>query len=211
MRFVKHTLALLFIVPAFILFFQQSQAVANMSEARGELENTVTRVLAELRKPELKNPATRGAVLAEVETIIRGLFSFEELSMRSVGPEWQNFTPEQRQRFSSAFETLLRVNYLEKLDGYNGERVSFLGESSSSKGDKVEIKTSVDIKGKPVPVNYRMLKQGRWMVYDVIIEGVSMVQNYRSQFQSILAQGGAEKLIEQVRAKAEEARANSKG
>jgi len=199
--------ALMLAVMAVVLWHTVSFAAT--SEARGELEKTINQVLAELHRPELKNPGTRTAVLSRVEGIIRRLFNFEELSMRTVGPSWKNFTPDQKQQFMEAFETLLRETYLEKLDGYNGEVVSYLGETSSSKGDKVEIQTSVNIKGKPVPVSYRMLKKGRWVVYDVIIEGVSMVQNYRSQFQSVLAQGNVEKLIDLVRVKAQEARAHN--
>ena len=74
----------------------------------------------------------------------------------------------------------------------------------------MEINTSVNIKGKPVPVAYRMLKKGQWEVYDVIIEGVSMVQNYRSQFQQVLVSGDAEKLIQLVREKADAAKAYNK-
>lgn len=208
-RYIRSFPTILLLVLVFAAL-QQSPAFAAQSEARQELEKTINEVLAQLEKPELKNPATRNTVLSRVEVIVRRLFSFEELSMRTVGPEWKNLNPDQKQRFTAAFETLLRESYLEKLDGYNGEQVSYLGETSSAKGDRVEIQTSVNIKNKPVPVNYRMLKKGRWVVYDVIIEGVSMVQNYRSQFQSILAQNGPEKLIEQVRIKAEEARAHNK-
>lgn len=180
------------------------------SQARQELEKTVNEVLAELQKPELKNPATRNAVLARVEKIVDRLFSFEELSARTVGAAWHKFTPDQQKRFINAFTTLLRETYLEKLDGYNGETVTYLSETASQKGDKVEINTSVTIRGKPVPVAYRMLKKNQWEVYDVIIEGVSMVQNYRSQFQQLLISGDVEKLIEQVRVKAEEVRAHNK-
>lgn len=199
--------ALLLAVMTIVLW--QNVSFAAPSEARTELEKTINQVLTELQRPELKNPGTRTAVLSRVEGIIRRLFSFEELSMRTVGPSWKNFTPTQKQQFMEAFETLLRETYLEKLDGYNGEIVNYLGETSSTKGDKVEIQTSVNIKGKPVPVSYRMLKKTRWVVYDVIIEGVSMVQNYRSQFQSVLSQGNVEKLIELVRVKAQEARAHN--
>jgi phospholipid transport system substrate-binding protein len=181
------------------------QALA-ASEARQQLEATINEVLTELKKPELKNPATKGAVLNKVEGIIRRLFSFEELSMRTVGQEWRKMTPDQKQRFMNAFETLLRESYLDKLEGYNGEQVSYVGESSSTKGDKVEIKTTVNIKDKPVPVDYRMLKKGRWVVYDVIIENVSMVQNYRQQFQDIVSREGPERLIELVQAKAQGAK-----
>lgn len=206
-RSIKKFLAVA-LLPALLL--AASPASAAPSEARVELENAINKVLAELSKPELKNPATRDAVLNRVEAIINTMFSFDQLSMRTVGPKWKEFTPDQKKRFTEAFEDLLRERYLKNLDGYNGETVSYLSEVSSTKGDKVEIKTSVNIKGKAVPVDYRMLKTGKWVVYDVVIEGVSMVQNYRSQFQSVLAKGDAESLINQVRAKAEEARVENK-
>ena len=198
------------ILLAGLCLWNPGAAQAAPSLAHQELERTINEVLAELQKPELKNAATRNAVLSRVEKIIDRLFSFEELSSRTVGPNWNKFTPDQKKRFIDVFTTLLRENYLEKLDGYNGETVTYLSETSSKTGDKVEINTSVTIKGKPVPVAYRMLKKTQWEVYDVIIEGVSMVQNYRSQFQQLLLSGDPEKLIEQVRVKAEEARAHNK-
>jgi phospholipid transport system substrate-binding protein len=175
------------------------------SEAGQALDDTVTAVLVELKRPELKNPATRAAVLERVEKIITNLFSIEELSMRTVGPNWKNFTADQKKRFIEAFSDLLRERYAGSLDGYNGETVSYTGEVPiGGGGDKVQIDSTVSIRGKPVPVSYRMLKKGKWVVYDVIIEGVSMVQNYRSQFQSVLQKGDAEELITLVRAKATE-------
>lgn len=193
------------LLPLFCVILLQSPAQA-ASQPRMELEKTINAVLSELQKPELKNPASRDAVLQRVEGIIRGLFSFQELSMRTVGPEWKNFSPDQKNRFTTAFETLLRETYLEKLDGYNGELVNYTGELDLGK-NRVEIQTTVNIKNKPVPVNYRMIQRGKWVVYDVVIEGVSMVANYRSQFQNVIARDGAEKLIELVRVKADEAKA----
>ena len=185
-------------------------SVAAPSEAHQELERTINEVLVELQKPELKKPATRSAVLARVEKIIDRLFSFEELSARTVGPNWNKFTPDQQKRFITVFTDLLRETYLERLDGYNGETVSYLNETTNKQGDKVEIATSINIKGAPVPVAYRLLKKIQWEVYDIIVEGVSMVQNYRAQFQQLLVSGDAEKLIEQVRIKAGEAKEHNK-
>lgn len=179
------------------------------SEARQQLEKAITSVLAELDDPALHSEPGRKAVLARVEAIIHNFFDFGELSMRTVGPQWKGFTPDQQKRFVDVFTTLLRETYLEKLDGYDGETVSYTGEVSSSKGDKVEVQTVVNMKKKPVPVAYRMLKKSTWRVYDVIIEGVSMVQNYRTQFQDLLAKGDAEALIRQVGVKAEEVRASN--
>lgn len=175
------------------------------SAARQTLENSINKVLHELDDPGLKNPATQEAILDRVEKIINGIFDPAELSLRTVGPSWSTLSDDQKARFAEAFEDLLRETYLEKLAGYDGEKVIYQGETTSSKGDKVEVSTIVDIKDKPVPVAYRMLnKNGRWVVYDVIIEGVSMVQNYRTQFQDLLASGDIESLIKRITAKAAE-------
>ncbi len=186
------------------LFLSAPCAQAAPSEARVQLEATINDVLVQLKRPELKSAATQQDVLTKVEAIILRLFDFGELSMRTVGPNWKNFTDDQRTRFQSAFEDLLRETYLEKLNGYNGETVVFQGETASTDGKRVEIQTSVDIRGKAVPVSYRMLQKSDWVVYDVIIEGVSMVQNYRSQFQDLLNKGDAEGLITLVAAKAKD-------
>lgn len=201
----KKLLAAVCMLGCLVLFAQHPARAA--SEARQALEGTVNQVLAELKKPGLKNPATRDPILANVERIVLTLFSFEELSMRTVGPNWKNFNPDQKKRFIDAFEDLLRERYLGALEGYNGETVTYLRETPvGNAGDKVQIDTTVDIKNKPVPVNYRMLKKNRWVVYDIYIEGVGMVQNYRSQFQSVLEKGDPEQLITLVRSKAEETR-----
>ena len=187
--------------------FWLSRAEA-VSEAGQALENTVNAVLAELKKPEMKKPATRQAVLDRVEKIVVSLFSMEELSMRTVGPSWKKFSADQKKRFTAAFEDLLRARYLYSLEGYNGETVAYKGEVPiGSGGDKVQIASTVSIQGKNVPLSYRMLKKDRWVAYDIVIEGVSLVQNYRSQFQAVLQKGDPEELIALVRARADEPQA----
>jgi len=180
------------------------------SEARQALENTINQVLAELQKPGLHDPAQRKVIEANIERIVLTLFSFEELSMRTVGPNWKDFTPDQQKRFMDVFEELLRERYTDALEGYSGETVTYLKETPiGESGNRVQIDTTVAVNNKIVPVNYRMqrAKNGSWMVYDIVIEGVSMVQNYRSQFQSVLQRGNAEELITLVRARTDEMRA----
>lgn len=183
-----------------------SPAVAAL-EPREALEKTVNSVLNELKKPELHNASTRDAVLQNVERMIVELFSFEELSMRTVGPTWRNFSADQKKRFIDAFENLLRERYVGALREYSGETVSYIKETPvGTSGDKIQIDTIVNVRSKPVPMNYRMIKKDRWVVYDILIEGVSLVQNYRSQFQAVLQRGNGDELIEQVNKKAEEIR-----
>jgi len=199
---------LLFSIFIFSLcLFAPGKAIA-ASEARQALENTITQVMVELQKPGLHDPAQRKGIEDNIERIVLTLFSFEELSMRTVGPNWRNFTEDQQKRFIDAFEDLLRERYTDALDGYSGETVTYLKETPiGSSGDRVQIDTSVIINNKAVPVNYRMQRdKNGWVVYDIIIEGVGMVQNYRSQFQSVLQRGNAEELITLVRARADEMR-----
>ena len=88
-----------------------------------------------------------------------------------MGARWKTFTPAQQKGFSEAFANLLIPTYVNKIDGYNGEQVVYLGEASSSDGSKVEIRTEVALKdGRKIPVAYRMLqKSGKWWVYDVLV------------------------------------------
>ena len=204
----------IFFVPAVLVLhfmFSAVPAQANQPEARQALEATVNEVLAELNKQALKNPATRAASLERIEAIIVNLFCFDELSMRTVGPSWQNFTSDQQQRFIDAFKTLLRARYTGALEGYNGGSVTYGREAPvGSSTDKVQIDTTVNLPDKSVPMHYRLIMKDKWMVYDIIIEGVSMVQNYRSQFQSVLSKNDPEELIRLVKQKAEESAAQNK-
>lgn len=165
----------------------------NASAARTALKTSVDSILDIVKQPGYTDPAQRPALMDKVEEEIRQIFDFREFSARTVGVNWPSFTPDQQDRFADAFASLLRATYLEKFDGYNGEQVLFTGELVSGKGDKVEVQTTVVVKDKQVPVAYRMLqnRQQHWVVYDVIIEGVSMVKNYRTQFQDLLEIGRA--------------------
>ena len=111
-------------------------------------------------------------------------------------------------RFSDAFAELLLNTYLNKVTGYNGEQVAYVGEVAAPDGKRVEVQTVITMKdGKKTPVNYRMLpKDGSWRVYDVIIENISLVKNYRTQFQVILNTATPDQLTAKVLEKANEVR-----
>lgn len=180
-------------------------AVAAESEARQALEQKVGNVLHILDTADLNSPEARLAALNKVQAEITGLFDFKELSARTVGPSWTSFTEDQKNRFTDAFTTLLRTTYAEKLEGYDGGTATYTGETMNTKGDRIEIRTRIALKNSTVGVDYRMAKKSAgWLVYDVIVEGVSLVQNYRSQFQDLLVKNDAEYLIAQVQKKARE-------
>ena len=183
-------------------------AAAADAGPRQTLETAITRVLDEIKNPDWVNPATRGPLRQRIEDEVYHVFDFGEFSSRTVGPRWRSFTPEQKKQFSDAFAELLLNTYLNKITGYNGEQVAYTGEMASPDGKRVEVRTVITMKdGKKTPVNYRMLpKDGTWRVYDVIIENISLVKNYRTQFQDILNSATPEQLIARVREKANEVR-----
>ncbi len=173
--------------------------------ARQTAEAGADRIMALLSDPAFKDPATKPAIRQKVEAEVLQLFDFDEFSTRTVGPTWRKFTPEQKEAFKTAFTDLLRNTYIDTLDGYNGEKVRFTGEVSANNGKRVEVQMEFLASKQAYPVAFRMLeKKGRWVVYDVLIEGISMIKNYRDQFRDILSKGDPQTLIERVQAKAEE-------
>lgn len=179
------------------------------SPAHQALEGVINNVLNLIKDPAYANPATRATQRAKIEKEARTIFDFGEFSLRTVGARWKTFTPAQQKSFSEAFANLLIPTYVNKIDGYNGEQIIYLGEVSSSDGSKVEIRTEVALKdGRKIPVFYRMLqKNGKWWVYDVLVENLSLVKNYRTQFQDILGTGTPDELIKRINDKAREVRA----
>lgn len=173
-------------------------------QAKQTLDTAVNRILSTIRNPDYVNPATRGPLRRQIEDEIYHVFDFGEFSSRTVGPRWKTFSDAQKKDFSNAFADLLLNTYLNRITGYNGETVAYTGETVSPDGSKVEVKTVISLKdGKKIPVAYRMLnKNGAWRVYDVIIENISLVKNYRTQFQDILNTASPEQLIARVREKA---------
>lgn len=175
-------------------------------QARQTLRTAVDRILADIKNPDYVNPATRGPLRRQIEDEVYHVFDFGEFSSRTVGPRWKTFSDEMKKKFSDAFANLLFNTYLNRITGYNGEVVDYTGEMASPDGKRVEIRTVITMKdGKKTPVNYRMLyKDGGWRVYDVIIENISLVQNYRTQFSDILNTASPEQLIGRINAKARE-------
>lgn len=207
--FPAFCLALSIIFLAFWAMPGQTRS-ADASPARQALENSINRVLDCIKNPDYANPATRGPLRQRLEDEILHIFDFVEFSSRTVGARWRTFAPAQQKAFSDAFADLLLNTYVSKIDGYNGELVEYLGERSDASG-KVEIRTVLTMKGgKKVPVAYRMLQKGNnWRVYDVLIENLSLVMNYRTQFQDILKNGSPDDLAARVRAKADEVRSKN--
>ena len=146
----------------------------------------VNSVLEVLRDPKLKGETGRKVKEQRITAAAEKLFDFVELSKRTLGLNWNNFTPEQRKEFVQLFEGILKDAYVEKIMAYTNEQVNFTKEAPLSE-TTVEVDSVVTTKGSQVPINYRVIKkENEWRVYDVVIEGVSLISNYRTQFREIL-------------------------
>lgn len=172
-------------------------------EARQRLQTAVNEISATLSKSDLTNLSENSPVINKLESLILNIFSLDQFSMRTVGKKWRTFTPAQKEAFKKSFIDLLKTTYFSHISAYENNKVAITGERTNKKGDKVEVLTTVAFKGKNVPVNYRMLNyKGSWMVYDVVVEGVSLVKNYRTQFKELLRHGTPDELIAKLQDKA---------
>lgn len=196
------------VLACFLGLIATAHANTTQAVARQKLESTVNKILGIVMNPAYPSADQRPALNQKIEKEVREIFDFYEFSMRTVGPAWRSFTPDQQQRFSSAFAELLIYTYLGKIDKYNGEKIAYTGDKSDPQGQRVEIQTLLTMKdGKAIPVAYRMLpKNDSWFVYDVLVEGISLVKNYRTQFHDILSKNSSDELILRVQQKAHELR-----
>jgi phospholipid transport system substrate-binding protein len=161
----------------------------------------VNGVLDVLRDPKLQGESGIKAKEQRIEAAAEKLFDFVELSKRTLGVNWNKFNPEQRKEFVQLFKTILKDAYIDKITGYTNERVDFTKEVPLS-DTTVEVQSTVVSKGGETPISYRaMKKEADWKVYDVVIEGVSLISNYRTQFREILANKPPENLLETLRKK----------
>ena len=171
-------------------------SIARAGEATDQVRRSVDEVIKVVQS-QPDGPARR----AEIRRIANRLFDFEETAKRALGPHWQQRTPAEREEFVRLFSDLLEAAYVGKIDLYQGEKIAYVGETVD--GDQATAKTRIVTKqGTEVPVDYRLLREkDGWRVYDVVIEGVSLVGNYRTQFNKIIQTSSFEDLVKRMRAK----------
>ncbi|MGH7300895.1 MAG: MlaC/ttg2D family ABC transporter substrate-binding protein [Candidatus Rokuibacteriota bacterium] len=175
------------------------------------LRGAVERVLKTLDDPALKGEDKLAERRAAVRKIANEIFDFAEIARRSMARHWQPLSEAQRSEFVGLFSDLLERSYISKIDTYGGEKIQYNAERVD--GDFATVSTKIITKnGTEVPVDYRMVKRGdRWLVYDVSIEGVSLVSNYRTQFNKIIQTTSYNELVSKLRHKQDELLAEDKG
>jgi phospholipid transport system substrate-binding protein len=166
-----------------------------------QLRTRIDRVVKTLEEPELKKEGKARERRAAVRKIAEEIFDFAETARRSLGRHWQPRTPAERKEFVDLFANLLERSYLSKIELYNGEKITFLGDTID--GDQATVRTKLLTKqGTEIPVDYKMARQSdRWLVYDVVIEGVSLIANYRTQFNKIIQTSSYQELVRKMKTK----------
>ena len=182
-----------------VLMVMPFQAYA--ASAKETVETSVNKVLKTLGDPAFK-AKPKDVKVTEIGNIIGEVFDFTELSKRTLGREWKKMNAEQQKEFTELFRELLQGVYADRLLAYTDQKIVFDKELELKKG-RAEVQSNIVLSdGTKVPIFYRLTNQsGQWKTYDLIIEGVSLVKNYRSQFREIIAKVSPEKLLQILRDK----------
>jgi len=180
-----------------------SPTTALSMEPMATIKAPVDAVIVLLNDPQYKVAGTKSAQRDEIWKAVKPMFDFDEIAKRAVARNWSDFNDSEKIEFTDVFAKFLGNTYIDKIQGeYHNEQIVYLGQDFYS-DTYAEVKTQIVRETLKTPVDYRMLKsdEGRWMVYDIIVEGVSLVKNYRTQFASILSKDKPAQLIQQLKDK----------
>jgi len=172
---------------------------AHAGEPQDKIHQTVDEVLTIVNnkalQPQERHTQIRQAVLKR--------FGFEEMAQRSMGQHWRTLTPQQQKEFVELFTDLLQRSYINRIANYKAGPQGVLYPKEDITGDQAVVYTEVRTEhGEPATADYRLLhKDGDWKVYDIVIEGVSLVNNYRTQFNTIMLKDSYAGLVKQMRTK----------
>jgi phospholipid transport system substrate-binding protein len=155
-----------------------------------------------LQNAKLDSQKQRTQVIDQLRQIVYPLFDFNEMAKRSLGANWRRANPQQQKEFVLTFTALLEKTYADQIDLYNGQKVLYTGESID--GDYAQVDSRIiDKDGQTYSVVYRLHKvDGKWKIYDVIAENISLVNNYRSQFNRVIAKSSFDDLLKTMKEKA---------
>jgi len=193
-KFVSVLVFLFMAVPSLALGIQPMDVV----------KGPMNEVLELLKSPEYKEVSKRDFQREKIWEIIRRVFDFNEMAKRALARNWKSFSPEQQKEFSELFAEFLGNTYIDKIQGgFQDEKVVYLKQEMKSR-NKAFVKTKIVRESMEIPVGYNLkILNGTWKVYDVNIEGVSLVKNYRSQFRKILMRKSPAHLINRLKKKIE--------
>ncbi len=195
--FRLRTVATLF---AAFFYLQASAVFAETESPTEQLKPTLQKLIDILADPSLEGKENKKKRRDLIMSTISKRFDFREMSKRVLGATWREISEEERDNFTAEMTKLLENNYIGQLENYSGETVEYAGERV--RDVRAQVSTLIETQGNKYPVHYIMnMEDGKWKVYDINIEGVSLIRNYRAEFKSILRRQNYEGLIKTLEEK----------
>jgi phospholipid transport system substrate-binding protein len=190
----------LFLILAFGITLATANIVSADISPTDSIRGAVDGILTLLQNKELDQATRR----KEMRKVINARFDFRAMSQRTLATNWKKASTEQKQEFVTLFSQLIENTYIGRVEAYTDEKVDYPGEKV--KGKKAVVKTLILTASADIPINYKVYqkKDGEWWVYDVIIEGISLISNYRSSYQDIVSKEGLDGLLAKMRSKIKE-------
>ncbi|MBI4827120.1 MAG: ABC transporter substrate-binding protein [Nitrospirae bacterium] len=196
----------LILISTLIVFLLQvfSNSFAGDSP-KASLQSTIDAILALLRDKSLSTPDKKEVRREKIRALLNERFDFAEMGKRSLANHWKERTPAEQKEFVAIFSDLLEASYIGKIEGYTNEKVTYDSEQIKGEGKYGQVETSIVTEKVDIPIDYKLInKDGKWLVYDVTIEGVSFVSTYKGQYNEIIVKNSYAKLIEQMKDKLKE-------
>nr|WP_320193078.1 ABC transporter substrate-binding protein [uncultured Desulfobacter sp.] len=205
MKTIRTRVFFAFMFSAMFVFTQQTLA-SDASSATQALQAKIDLILDVLKTPQLKGEEKKEVRRQKIRDIVLHSFDFGRMAQSSLGKYWRGRTQEEKQDFTVRFQRLIENTYISKLETYTNEKVVYLNEQRKTKKNREYAKVQTQIitaDGTEIPIAYMMYRQGTapWLVFDINIEGVSMVNNYRSQFGEFLGRNSFSQLLKDIEEK----------
>lgn len=181
-----------------------SFAVASASPME-ELKTSIDAMLEVLKDKALAQPDRKEERRSRISAIIRDRFDFQEMAKRSLARNWNERTADEKKEFVEVFSDLLQSSYIGKIESYTDEKITYDKEELKKEGKYGVVGTTIITKDVNIPIDYKLiLKKDKWWVYDVVVEGVSFISTYRSQYERVIKRESYAKLIEKMKTKLDE-------
>ncbi len=182
----------------FAAVFASNSAAATDTSALNTTQEFVNRALQILADKQIPVPEKQ----SQLRDLIEPRFDFNEMSRSALGYHWRSLGPEQRAKFTSVFKGFIEAAYLSKIGDYSGQSVEFVRQAPLGDGYAQVFTKIIQTTKPPIPVNYLLeQKDGSWKVYDVTVENISIIANYRNQFNRVINENGFDKLLADLKAK----------
>ena len=169
---------------------------------------TIDKVIETLKDTQLSAPERKQERRVKISALIRERFDFTEMARRSLARHWKDRSVEEKKEFVAIFSDLLELSYIGKIEGYTDEKVSYDKEVLKGDGKYGVVDTTIVTKDVNIPISYKVKrKNNEWWIYDVVVEGVSFISTYRSQYNKVITRESYAQLIDKMKTKLNEVNA----